>query len=116
MIRGLGGRWCKGDKWIRNVSLPPCLHGLSISNTKACNGAGKSIVCQEDAYLKERVRVIHLNPVCTGIFPHTKKEALINRTHIESRAAPLIEGDNLWMNSHIPIQKGKWKCTAMTRL
>jgi hypothetical protein len=77
MIRGLGGRWCKGDKWIRNVSLPPWLHGLSISNTKAFNpsticqsygaggagGAGKSMLCEENRYLLELVHHIHLNPM-----------------------------------------------------
>ncbi|MFH1934081.1 MAG: hypothetical protein ABIN18_21225 [Pseudomonadota bacterium] len=56
------------------VSLPPCLRGLSISNTKAFNpstiyqsygagGAGKSIVCQEDRYLLELVCYIQLNPM-----------------------------------------------------
>jgi len=33
----------------------------------------KSIVCQEDAYLKELVRYIHLNPVRAGIFPGLKE-------------------------------------------
>ena len=33
----------------------------------------KSIVCQEDAYLKELVRYIHLNPVRTGIVPGIKE-------------------------------------------
>lgn len=32
----------------------------------------KSIVCQEDAYLKELVRYIHLNPVRAGIVPGIK--------------------------------------------
>ena len=32
----------------------------------------KSIVCQEDAYLKELVRYIHLNPVRTGIVENLK--------------------------------------------
>jgi putative transposase len=47
---------------------------LPISNTKAFNpsiicqsygagGAGKSIICQEGAYLKEPARYIHLNPL-----------------------------------------------------
>jgi len=33
----------------------------------------KSIVCQEDAYLKELVRYIHLNPVRAGIVPGIKE-------------------------------------------
>jgi len=33
----------------------------------------KSIVCQEDAYLKELVRYIHLNPVRAGIVPGLKE-------------------------------------------
>lgn len=33
----------------------------------------KSIVCQEDAYLKELVRYIHLNPVRAGIVPGMKE-------------------------------------------
>jgi len=33
----------------------------------------KSIVCQEDAYLKELVRYIHLNPVRAGIVPEIKE-------------------------------------------
>jgi putative transposase len=32
----------------------------------------KSIVCQEDAYLKELVRYIHLNPVRAGIMEDLK--------------------------------------------
>jgi hypothetical protein len=54
------------------------MHGLSISNTKTFNpsticqsygagGAGKSILCDEDRYLLELVRYIHLNPVRAGI-------------------------------------------------
>jgi REP element-mobilizing transposase RayT len=33
----------------------------------------KSIVCQEDAYLKELVRYIHLNPIRAGIVPGIKE-------------------------------------------
>ncbi|NOQ47296.1 MAG: transposase [Desulfobulbaceae bacterium] len=33
----------------------------------------KSIVCQEDVYLKELVRYIHLNPVRTGLVPNLEK-------------------------------------------
>ncbi|MCK4486970.1 MAG: transposase, partial [Desulfobacterales bacterium] len=33
----------------------------------------KSIVCQEDAYLKELVRYIHLTPVRAGIVPGLKE-------------------------------------------
>jgi len=33
------------------------------------NGASKSIVCQEDVYLRELVRYIHLNPIRAGIVP-----------------------------------------------
>jgi len=33
----------------------------------------KSIVCQKDAYLKEFVRYIHLNPVRAGIIQNLKK-------------------------------------------
>jgi len=33
----------------------------------------KSVVCQEDAYLKELVRYIHLNPVRAGIVPGIKE-------------------------------------------
>ena len=33
----------------------------------------KSIVCQEDVYLKELVRYIHLNPVRAGIVPGLKE-------------------------------------------
>jgi hypothetical protein len=32
----------------------------------------KSIVCQEDVYLRELVRYIHLNPIRTGIVPTIK--------------------------------------------
>jgi hypothetical protein len=50
-----------------------CLHGLSLSNIKAFNpsticqsygagGAGKSMLCEENRYLLELVRFIHLNP------------------------------------------------------
>ena len=55
-----------------------CIHGLSISNTKAFNpsticqsygagGAGKSILCEEDPYLLELVLYIHLNQMRAGI-------------------------------------------------
>ena len=37
------------------------------------NRAGKSILCEEDAYLKELVRYIHLNPVRAGIVPGIKE-------------------------------------------
>ncbi|MCK4790617.1 MAG: hypothetical protein KAV87_43175, partial [Desulfobacteraceae bacterium] len=33
------------------------------------NGAGKSIVCQENTYLQELIRYIHLNPLRAKIVP-----------------------------------------------
>jgi putative transposase len=36
------------------------------------NGAGKSILCEEDLYLLELVRYIHLNPLRAGIVEELK--------------------------------------------
>jgi len=38
-------------------------HSLSIANIGTSNGAGKSIICEEDPYFTELLRYIHLNPL-----------------------------------------------------
>ena len=56
------------------------LTGYAVSFNRRHNRHGqlfqkryKSIVCQEESYLKELVRYIHLNPVRTGIVPGLKE-------------------------------------------
>jgi len=43
------------------------------SNTKACNGTGKSIICEDDPSLLELTRYIHLNPLRARIVKSLKE-------------------------------------------
>ena len=55
----------------------------------------KSIVCQEDAYLKELVRSIHLNPVRAGIVPGIKQ---LNRYPYGGHSALMGKKDRPWQD------------------
>jgi len=55
----------------------------------------KSIVCQEDAYLKELVRYIHLNPVRAGIVPGIKE---LNKYPYCGHSALMGKKDRPWQD------------------
>ena len=54
------------------IPYPGAFHHV-LSRGNGGQNRYKSIVCQEDAYLKELVRYIHLNPVRVGIVADLKK-------------------------------------------
>ncbi|MBW1790034.1 MAG: transposase [Deltaproteobacteria bacterium] len=55
----------------------------------------KSIVCQEDAYLKELVRYIHLNPVRAGIVPGMKE---LNKYPYSGHSALVRRHERPWQD------------------
>ncbi len=59
-------------------------------------GRFKSIVCQEDVYLKELVRYIHLNPIRAGLVADIDKldisGAILNCRHLTHNSS--TRGDN----------------------
>jgi REP element-mobilizing transposase RayT len=65
----------------------------------------KSIVCQEDAYLQELVRYIHLNPLRAGLVPHL---AALNSYPYCGHSALLGRVNRPWQNvDHVLRSFGK---------
>ena len=68
------------NMWLptMNCGIATCLNraidmtGLSPAGLQPCRLLPRSILCQEDAYLLEMVRYIHLNPLRAGIIPELK--------------------------------------------
>ena len=59
------------------------------------NGASKSILCQEDRYLKELVRYIHLNLLRSGIIKDMKD---LNRCRWSGHSALVGKVDRKWQD------------------
>jgi REP element-mobilizing transposase RayT len=68
----------------------------------------KSIVCQEDIYLSELVRYIHLNPVRAGIVENVME---LNRYLYCGHSALMGKKGHPWQDvDHVPLKamKGYW--------
>ena len=94
---------CKTKKYPLASSMRKMLTGYAVNFNKRHRRHGhlfqnryKSIVCQEDAYLKELVRYIHLNPLRAGLVKDIKE---LNRSPWSGHSALMGKIKRPWQNT-----------------
>ena len=93
---------CKTRNWPLSTSMRRILTGYVVNFNKRHKRQGhlfqnryKSIVCQEDSYLKELVRYIHLNLLRSGIVKDMKE---LNRCSWSGHSALAGKVDRKWQD------------------
>ena len=93
---------CKTRNWPLSSSMRRILTGYVVNFNKRHKRRGhlfqnryKSIVCQEDRYLKELVRYIHLNLLRSGIVKDIRE---LNRCHWSGHSAVVGKVERKWQD------------------
>jgi putative transposase len=93
---------CRTKNWPLSLSMRKLLTGYVVNFNRRHKRHGhlfqnryKSIVCQEDAYLKELVRYIHLNPLRAGMVKDIKE---LNRWPWSGHSALMGKVERKWQD------------------